>query len=565
MSGAPHATDARHSGAGARKGLDGLALWHNPIFRMGVRTRLRPRQLFVTALLTGTVTAFFFFITYLTTLERGVFDSASAARATLLPMLVVQGFVLMFLGTGAVASGVAQEKENGLLDYHRMTPMSPTSKIVGYLFGLPVREYFMFALTLPFIAYAVLAGGISILRIVQLYAVFFSAVVLYHMTGFVAGMVSRHPRRAGWFARMLVVALYLLLPQLAEMGFSIFGYLTIWPAFQGLVRAELGFDDVGEFLDAQRWASAAFYGANLDPMVFSLLLQGFVIATFFVMAHRKWRQPTNHALSKPQALVFYGVLQLLVIGSLWPYLTRGGGGGGLVELATMQLAPSVFLRVALYTYLLLGLVVSLWLVHVTTSERHAIVQGLRRARKRGQARPEATHDAASSVWVALALAAITVLGYAVLLLLAHDHAMFGSGAEPGLAAQIAPAWLFAAILVYAQAIREAHGGRGLALFGFVAWAVPPLVSLILLSAWGEVIVASYVSLPSPIGGLLFAVFDLFRDGADALDDDGHLPILTGIATIVASAAAVQSQLQLRRAHRAFAEEVGAPPSERDAG
>lgn len=536
--------------------IDVLAVWRNPIFVMGLRTRLRPRQLVVAGLLGGTFSLFLFFIVYLTTSQRGLIDHAAAARATLIPMLIVQGFVLMFLGTGAVASGIAAQREAGLVDYHRMTPMSPAAKIVGYLFGLPVREYFLFALTVPFVAFAVIAGGMSPLRIAQLYLVFFSAVLLYHMTGFVAGMVSKHPRRAGWFARMLVVALYLFLPQLAEMGFSTFAYLTVWPTFEGLVRAELGLESLSELVSAQRWRTVEFYAMTLDPMIFSLLLQGFLIATFFVIVQRKWRQPSNHAMSKPQAVVFYAVLQLLVVGSLWPLLTRPMHSG-LVHLAASQLVPSAFLRIVLITHLLLSLVVALWLVHVATPDRHAFVQGVRRARKHGRDRAAPTLDAASNLWVCAALAAMTALGYATLVWLGGAHAMFG-GPTPNALALVAPAWLFAAVLFYAQAIREAHGGRGLALFAFAAWVVPPLVSLVLLAAWSALLPAAYIVTPSPLGGISFAVLDLFGDGGDPLETGGHLPILTAIATVSATALALVTLRNLRRTHRQLAEEAGTP-------
>ena len=74
----------------------------------------------------------------------------NGAREAFTILLILQGFYLMFLGTGRVASVTAEEKECGLLDYQRMTPMSPLSKIIGYAIGLPVREYFMFLITLLF-------------------------------------------------------------------------------------------------------------------------------------------------------------------------------------------------------------------------------------------------------------------------------------------------------------------------------------------------------------------------------------------------------------------------------
>ena len=120
----------------------------------------------------------------------------------------------MFLGTGRIASVTAEEKETGLLDYQRMTPMSPPAKILGYLFGLPAREYFMFFLTLPFLLHCAVVGEIPLLNLLHLYAVFFSSVILYHLTAHVIGMVVSKPRVASWVARISVLGLYSIVASL---------------------------------------------------------------------------------------------------------------------------------------------------------------------------------------------------------------------------------------------------------------------------------------------------------------------------------------------------------------
>ena len=42
------------------------------------------------------------------------------------------------------------EEDEGVMDYQRLVPMSPISKVIGYLLGLPVREWILFLVTLPF-------------------------------------------------------------------------------------------------------------------------------------------------------------------------------------------------------------------------------------------------------------------------------------------------------------------------------------------------------------------------------------------------------------------------------
>jgi hypothetical protein len=141
----------------------------------------------------------------------------------------------MFLGTGRVASITAEERESGLLDYQRMTPMNPLSKIVGYIFGIPAREYYMFLFTLPFLAHAILVGKLPWGNIIQLYSVFFCSVILYHLTAHAVGLVVPKPRAASWVSRIVVLGLYVVLPGLGQAGISFLSFLTILPTYFGKI------------------------------------------------------------------------------------------------------------------------------------------------------------------------------------------------------------------------------------------------------------------------------------------------------------------------------------------
>ena len=134
----------------------------NPLVIKGIRERLRIKQLIAWGLFALIITSFAYLTAYLEASDsQWVYDDEleewipgepspiNGARAAFPVLLIAQGFILLFLGTGRVASGTAEEREIGLLDYQRMTPMNPFAKIVGYLFGLPAREHFMFLLTLP--------------------------------------------------------------------------------------------------------------------------------------------------------------------------------------------------------------------------------------------------------------------------------------------------------------------------------------------------------------------------------------------------------------------------------
>ena len=105
------------------------------------------------------------------------------------------------MGTGSVAGGISREAADGMVDYQRLTPMTPLSKIVGYLFGLPIREYVLFATTLPFTIYCIFVGNIPLGVVAEVYGMLFTSAILYHLTGCVAGTVVKRRHFAGCVAQ----------------------------------------------------------------------------------------------------------------------------------------------------------------------------------------------------------------------------------------------------------------------------------------------------------------------------------------------------------------------------
>ena len=171
--------------ASKRKQQPVWALWANPIFRRYCRSRLRPKGLAVMLLLTLILAGFFFGLFRAMAMHE--FDVMDAERAPFIPLLVIQGLILFLSGTGQVAGGMTAEGDEGVVDYQRLAPMSPLAKTLGYLFGLPVREYVLFLATVPFTAWCVWRGQIPLGVVGQLYGVFFSSVILYHLTGWWRG------------------------------------------------------------------------------------------------------------------------------------------------------------------------------------------------------------------------------------------------------------------------------------------------------------------------------------------------------------------------------------------
>lgn len=556
-----------------------MRLEPNPILVKCIRARLRLKHALPWGLVTVSIATFLTTLVYWNGVEHQLLEPAEAALATLPPLVVLQGVLLMLLGTGAVASGMVRERSEGLLDHHRMTPMRPTAKILGFLFGLPAREYFLFLLTLPFVAFATWKGGLEPEKLAHFYSIFFLSVVLYHLTGMVAGMLSKRSRRAAVFAQVMVVLLYFVLPQLHFVGIPFFEYLTARPTFFRLIGDELGRGDLGA-------ASAAgfvlprrvpFFDLRLHPSLYAALVQSFVVGVLFTIVHRKWAHESSHPFSKVGAVLVHTVVTVLLAAGLWPlvrdrevllaafpHLRRGGE------------EEAVFaLYVATVVACLLSFAFAVLLVATTTPSRGTRLAALRRARKRGRRRPRLGEDGASSLWVALAAAFVTLLAGALWLREVAAAPGFLLSLPAGWA-RWAPGVLFVAALFFVQGSMERFGGRGLFVVAFTSWVLPVLAGIVVGSAREDLATAVWAAVPSAPVDLWLALAGYFDAAVAAgtwppeyvpADLAGELPRLALFGPLLyVGLAALAQGLRLAGARRVRRDAAaGAPPAPAERG
>jgi hypothetical protein len=65
-------------------------------------------------------------------------------------LMILQTVILAVMGASQISSSMSKARELGILDFHRVSPMPAYSLALGFFFGAPIREYLMFAATLPF-------------------------------------------------------------------------------------------------------------------------------------------------------------------------------------------------------------------------------------------------------------------------------------------------------------------------------------------------------------------------------------------------------------------------------
>ncbi|MEM6854266.1 MAG: hypothetical protein AAF593_07640 [Planctomycetota bacterium] len=480
--------------------MERFNVFTNPICVQHARARLRLMPTLSWGLITLTCVAFIYVLIYFLLIKRGEVSPVDAAKAAVVPLIVVQGVLLMGMGTSAVATGIARERDRELLDYHRMSPMTPAAKIIGYLFGLPSREYFLFALTLPFVAYAVLRGGVPLLKVAHFYVAFFSSVWLYHMTGLMAGMVSRKPWHSSFVSLGSVVVLYLVLPLFARVGLSFFDFLTVRPTFYGMVYEEI--QSAGQrpnipsrIMLAQQYETVPFYGLSLNPTAFSLVVQVFVLTAMYHVVRRKWVDAAWHPFSKRFSLFFvFGVVTLLV-GSIWPLLFDTQVHDELVD--RMQWAgDTVILSLLIGLFFVVSGLAVLMTISLTTPTAQTSRKGLRRARKRGLDRIPLSWDAATSVPTMLVVLLIAVVGYVVVLLAIQSGPVYEikAGMERWL---VALGVLSVLVVVAFQGMHERFGQRPVILGLFVFWVMPVMVGIIMFAAFDAWRPAMYIGALCP--------------------------------------------------------------------
>ncbi len=541
-------------------------LWENPIFRRYCRSRLRLRELSVALLLSVLIAGFI--VGLVSSIGvRSHETPVDAARTGVIPLLVLQGLILFVLGTAQVAGGMTAERDEGVIDYQRLIPMSPLSKVLGYLFGLPIREYVVFFATLPFTAWSLWRGQVAWTVWLPLYAVVASSALLYHFTGLVTGTVVRNRRWAFLVSIGLVFSLYTVIPQMAKFGLVFFKYLTVTPVFEESLPALLP-RAAGDLVNTlQRLApTAKFFNLDFSEAVFTVFSQGGLILTFIIMLCRKWRWSESHLLGKLWATGFFIWIQILLLGNALPLIDPGNlfpsQAFARMTRVLPDWAPQPTEAVAMsgiYGVVTLLLICVLAFI-ITPSSDHQL-RGWRRARKQGATSLPRLADAATAFWFVVLMALAGAVGWFI-----FTRAIVESRWFPGHLVPLRVLGYFAAVMlaggVGMQALLEARGARFVGMTAIFVAVVPIMAGTVLgtisnglipLASW--LIGISPVSLPVYASGTLLSLAELPEQAARAVPRAFHFWLF--VAVLVAGWLVVR----LWAARQAMARTILAAPAE----
>ena len=558
---APLTPDERHSA---------WKLWENPIFLRYCRSRLRIRGLGITLLITVIIAGFI--VALVSSIGvRTRTDPVDAARFAIIPLLVLQGILLFILGTAHVAGGMTAERDEGVIDYQRLIPMSPLSKVIGYLFGLPVREYVAFLATVPFTAWSLWRGQVAWNVWLPLYTVVFSAALLYHFTGLLTGTVARNRRWAFLTSIGLVFCLYTVIPQMAKFGLVFFKYLTIMPVLEESLPGLLPAPAAASLKVLQRLApTVKFFNLNFSEVIFTLFSQGGLVLTFVVMLCRKWRRAESHLLGKLWAFGFFVWIQILLLGNALPLIdpghlfpSRGFWGAARVAVNWRPTSIEAVAMSGIYGFVTLLLIFLLASI-ITPSAEHQM-RGWRRARKHGAASLPLLADAATGFWFVLFMSIAGAIGWFL-----FTRALVESRWFPGHVVPFRTLGFFAAVMLTGgvgfQALLEAKGGRAVGLAAILLGVVPIMAGTVLgpisdrlipLASW--LIGISPLSMPFYASGTLLSIADLPALSARAVPRAFYFWLFVGVLTMLWLITRLWATRQAM-ARRVFAAPPDLPPA-----
>ncbi|MHB2016222.1 MAG: hypothetical protein ACYCW6_04675 [Candidatus Xenobia bacterium] len=401
--------------------MQGELLLDNPLLIKHVRSRLRQRELLPGL---GMVILSSLFAVWLAA-ELNARANPSDGMATYGLILGLQGLLLFFLGTTQVATSMLTTRASGMLEFHRISPVTALSLALGFLLGAPIREYLFFAVTLPFsLAVCVLSGFSPIMWLVCSVAMGLSS-LLYHAMALAIASVAPPGGRQQNAAAAAVVAFVYATSTIVPMR-----YFTIVPAWQ------LGV--------------AITQHLPLPLQDVSLMLMHHLLFGVFLLigCTRRIHSDASPLLSKPLAVLLYFLACRLVVQDL----------KAVQDIST--LAPLV----GLYAMLGLGLV----LVPVITSAARDLARGVRRSVKL---------DKPMLPWSDAAPNPVALVGLlAVLAMTRYDSQQSGHYVEAMAVAAAVLAYVAGAL----QALLLRRGKMGfMALILFVLWLAPVLTGVIL--------------------------------------------------------------------------------------
>jgi hypothetical protein len=350
-------------------------LFDNPILVKHLRSRLRQPQLTYLLSIIFIICSFILWSGYAgDTFEMGI---------PFVMLIGLQACALHLVGSNQVASSIGQVNDSGILDFHRISPLKPSTMALGFLLGAPISEYLVALVALPFAMVAAILGKPGFTGFVTVTITLLTTTWLFHLMAILSGLLAARgkTRSANW-----MVSMFIIIASFGSMwvyfGVPIPGMLTAGPA---LIEAFGGLS----------WPSgtsvnpATFFGMPLPMYVQTLCYQIPLILFLSIAVVRRIRSAEAALYSKVTAIAFLATLSVLNLGSI---------------VGRNQLHLQFVISGLLY----LNGITTLFLIGAITPDQSAFLNALRRANKLRQSHPSQWTDGASNRIAVIVLCCVTM-------------------------------------------------------------------------------------------------------------------------------------------------------------
>lgn len=378
-------------------------------------------------------------------------------------IVAIQIVLLGVMGSAQVNASVNGARASGILDFHRVSPLTATELTLGFFFGAPIREYALFAATIPFTIICMAFGIPTFRGFFQLGIIVLTSSWVIHAVMLLSGLISKTKNPTGGALGMIVFLLFF------------FAYIVIG-ATQSVYAVESDY-------------RLNFFGISLPWLPVVLLYQLPILFFLLLAATRKMESQRLHPLSKPQAIVAMVTFAVLVVGGIWRQ-----GSYEMFQLASLYLLP----------------IPALLLTMMIVPTQAEYTKGLHRARKQGKTRLPWWDDLSVNGFALVILPAIVLLAGTIADTIAigepsrNFFPRWPIGSYPlALAAAVLTVAYYGLGLQYFQLRFARRGTLYFGLFLFVAWLVPILAGWIQAAASapsGEVVAYPIFAL-SPVAGI----------------------------------------------------------------
>lgn len=306
----------------------------NPIFLRSAYARLRPPNAWIwlgIVMLTGfLIVGGAFALSYL--LPDGSRELPKHMTGAFWILFGLQGLVLLLVGVNSIATGIVTDRETGVFEMMRLTPLTSWKLLAGYVLGMPLREHLWVLVAAPFAGLAVLFGTLPVERVVVLYIVLYAAAVVWHVFAAFCAIVLKNRRAATSMAVAIPMLLYMFGPCLVAFGTISLLHLTIYPTAAWAS---------GETLPRPLTLSMSFYGVPCPFPLFDTIVMLMTASFLWLAALRKFRSDETPALAKPAGLVYGLLFAVVAFGSFYDGLIISGSGARIAYLLTGFLFISI--------------------------------------------------------------------------------------------------------------------------------------------------------------------------------------------------------------------------------